>query len=74
MVKSHEAVRPTELNRVYPNWMAQESEKGTELKPVDRVNSTHTNTLPFRLLIDGLTVVMPCIFVGDLSVSIGIIK
>lgn len=32
MVNSHEAVRPTGLCRTYPNWLAQESARGTEFE------------------------------------------
>lgn len=68
MVNSHEAVRPTGLNRTYPNWIAQESARGTEFESMDGVNPDHTTILPFTRLMGGPMDYTPGIFEGDLSV------
>jgi hypothetical protein len=68
VVNSHEAVRPTGLNRTYPNWFAQESARGTELESFGGNNPDHTTILPFTRLMGGPMDYTPGIFQGDLSV------
>ena len=68
MVNSHEAVRPTGLNRTYPNWVAQESARGTEFESFNGINPDHTTILPFTRLMGGPMDYTPGIFQGDLSV------
>jgi hypothetical protein len=68
MVDSHEAVRPTGLNRTYPNWFAQESARGTEFESFGGNNPDHTTILPFTRLMGGPMDYTPGIFQGDLSV------
>lgn len=53
MVNSHEAVRPTGLHRTYPNWLAQESARGTEFEAMAGLPPEHTTILPFTRLIGG---------------------
>ena len=47
MVNSHESVRPTGLNRTYPNWIAAEAARGTEYDAFGGNNADHTTILPF---------------------------
>lgn len=68
MVNSHEAVRPTGLNRTYPNWIAQESARGTEFESFNGNHPDHTTILPFTRLMGGPMDYTPGIFEGDLSV------
>jgi len=68
MVDSHEAVRPTGLCRTYPNWIAQESARGTEFESFNGNNPDHTTILPFTRLMGGPMDYTPGIFQGDLSV------
>ncbi len=68
MVNSHEAVRPTGLCRTYPNWIAQESARGTEFESFKGNRPDHTTILPFTRLIGGPMDYTPGIFEGDLSV------
>jgi len=68
MVDSHEAVRPTGLYRTYPNWIAQESARGTEFESFNGNRPDHTTILPFTRLIGGPMDYTPGIFEGDLSV------
>lgn len=67
MVNSHEAVRPTGLCRTYPNWIAQESARGTEFESFNGNNPDHTTILPFTRLIGGPMDYTPGIFEGNLS-------
>lgn len=53
MVNSHEAVRPTGLCRTYPNWLAQESARGTEFESMGGNPVDHTTILPFTRLMGG---------------------
>jgi len=53
MVNSHEAVRPTGLHRTYPNWLAQESARGTEFEAMGGLPPEHTTILPFTRLMGG---------------------
>lgn len=68
MINSHEAVRPTGLCRTYPNWLAQESARGTEFESFNGNSPDHTTILPFTRLIGGPMDYTPGIFQGDLSV------
>lgn len=68
MVNSHEAVRPTGLHRTYPNWIAQESARGTEFESFNGNHPNHTTILPFTRLMGGPMDYTPGIFEGDLSV------
>lgn len=67
MVNSHEAVRPTGLCRTYPNWIAQESARGTEFESFNGNDPDHTTILPFTRLMGGPMDYTPGIFEGDLS-------
>ncbi len=67
MVNSHEAVRPTGLNRTYPNWIAQESARGTEFEAMGGLHPEHTTILPFTRLMGGPMDYTPGIFQTDLS-------
>ena len=67
MVDSHEAVRPTGLNRTYPNWIAQESARGTEFESMGGNSPDHTTILPFTRLIGGPMDFTPGIFQTDLT-------
>jgi hypothetical protein len=67
LVNSHEAVRPTGLNRTYPNWIAQESARGTEFEAMGGLNPEHTTILPFTRLMGGPMDYTPGIFQTDLS-------
>lgn len=53
MVNSHEAVRPTGISRTYPNWIAQESARGTEFESFNGNRPDHTTILPFTRLMGG---------------------
>lgn len=68
MVNSHEAVRPTGMCRTYPNWIAQESARGTEFESFNGNAPDHTTILPFTRLMGGPMDYTPGIFEGDLSV------
>ncbi len=67
MVNSHEAVRPTGMCRTYPNWIAQESARGTEFESFKGNRPDHTTILPFTRLMGGPMDYTPGIFEGDLS-------
>lgn len=68
MVNSHEAARPTGLHRTFPNWIAQESARGTEFESFNGNPPNHTTILPFTRLVGGPMDYTPGIFRGDLSV------
>ena len=68
MVNSHEAVRPTGMYRTYPNWIAQESARGTEFESFNGIRPDHQTILPFTRLKGGPMDYTPGIFEGDLSV------
>jgi hypothetical protein len=67
MVNSHEAVRPTGVNRTYPNWIAQESARGTEFEAMGGLPPEHTTILPFTRLMGGPMDYTPGIFQTDLA-------
>lgn len=68
MVDSHEAVRSTGVMRTWPNWVAQESARGTEFESFNGNRPDHTTILPFTRLMGGPMDYTPGIFEGDLSV------
>src|SRR5512147_902862 len=54
MVNSHESVRPTGIQRTYPNWIAAEAARGTEYESFEGGNNPeHTTILPFTRLMGG---------------------
>ncbi|MBC3539200.1 glycoside hydrolase family 97 protein [Rufibacter sediminis] len=67
MVNSHEAVRPTGLHRTYPNWIAQESARGTEFEAMGGLAPEHSTILPFTRMMGGPMDYTPGIFQTDLS-------
>lgn len=67
MVNSHEAVRPTGLHRTFPNWLAQESARGTEFEAMGGLAPDHATILPFTRLMGGPMDYTPGIFQTDLS-------
>ena len=67
MVNSHEAVRPTGLCRTYPNWIAQESARGTEFESFGGNAPDHTTILPFTRLMGGPMDFTPGLFEMDFS-------
>ena len=62
MVNAHEAVRPTGLNRTYPNLIGNESARGTEYESFGGNNPDHTTILPFTRLVGGPMDYTPGIF------------
>ncbi len=62
MINSHESVRPTGLQRTYPNWIAAEAARGTEYEAFGGNNPEHTTILPFTRLIGGPMDYTPGIF------------
>jgi glucan 1,4-alpha-glucosidase len=67
MINSHEAVRPTGLHRTFPNWIAQESARGTEFEAMAGLAPEHGTILPFTRLMGGPMDYTPGIFQTDLS-------
>lgn len=67
MVNSHEAVRPTGLCRTYPNWIAQESARGTEFESFGGNAVDHTTILPFTRLMGGPMDFTPGLFQLDFT-------
>lgn len=67
MVNSHESVRPTGLNRTYPNWIAAEAARGMEYAAFGGNNPDHTTILPFTRLMGGPMDFTPGIFQTELS-------
>lgn len=67
MINSHEAVRSTGLHRTYPNWIAQESARGTEFEAMAGLAPEHGTILPFTRLMGGPMDYTPGIFQTDLS-------
>ena len=67
MVNAHEAVRPTGLNRTYPNLIGNESARGTEFQAFGGSNPDHTTILPFTRLLGGPMDYTPGIFEMDVS-------
>ena len=67
MVNAHEATRPTGICRTWPNWIGNESARGTEYESFGGNPVNHTTILPFTRLIGGPMDYTPGIFVMDLS-------
>lgn len=67
MINSHEAARPTGLHRTFPNWLAQESARGTEFEAMGGLAPEHTTILPFTRMIGGPMDYTPGIFQTDFS-------
>jgi len=67
MVNAHEAVRPTGLNRTYPNLIGNESARGTEYESFGGNNPDHTTILPFTRLVGGPMDYTPGIFQTKIS-------
>ena len=67
MVNAHEATRPTGICRTYPNWIGNESARGTEFESFGGNPVNHTTILPFTRLIGGPMDYTPGIFEMDLS-------
>ena len=53
MVNAHEATRPTGIARTYPNWIGNESARGTEYEAFGGSRPDHTVVLPFTRLQGG---------------------
>ena len=63
MIDMHESVRPTGLNRTYPNWVANEAGRGNEWNAFsDGTNPDHETILPFTRMIGGPMDYTPGIF------------
>jgi len=63
MLDAHEPVRPTGLQRSYPNWMACESARGNEYNAFSKGNPpNHETILPFTRLMGGPMDYTPGIF------------
>ena len=63
MLDAHEPVRPTGLQRTYPNWMACEAARGNEFNAWSRGNPPeHETILPFTRLMGGPMDYTPGIF------------
>src|SRR5476651_114663 len=63
MLDAHEPVRPTGLQRTYPNWMACEAGRGNEYFAFSNGNNIdHETILPFTRLMGGPMDYTPGIF------------
>ena len=63
MIDIHEPVRPTGLQRTYPNWMASEAGRGNEYNAFSNGNAPeHETILPFTRLMGGPMDYTPGIF------------
>jgi hypothetical protein len=63
MVDMHESVRPTGLQRTYPNWLACEAARGNEFNAWSKGNlPEHETILPFTRLMGGPMDYTPGIF------------
>jgi alpha-glucosidase len=67
MVNAHEATRPTGICRTYPNWIGNESARGTEYQSFGGSKTTLVNMLPFTRLKGGPMDYTPGIFEMDLN-------
>ena len=67
MVNAHEATRPTGICRTYPNWIGNESARGTEFESFGGNAVNHTTILPFTRLIGGPMDYTPGLFEMDCS-------
>ena len=63
MINMHESVRPTGLNRTYPNWVANEASRGNEWNAFsDGSAPDHETILPFTRMVGGPMDYTPGIF------------
>ena len=63
MINMHEAVRPTGLQRTYPNWLANEAARGNEFNAWSSGNPPdHETILPFTRFLGGPMDYTPGIF------------
>lgn len=63
MIDVHEPMRPTGLQRTYPNWMASEAGRGNEYNAFSNGNAPeHETILPFTRLLGGPMDYTPGIF------------
>jgi hypothetical protein len=63
MLDAHEPMRPTGLQRTYPNWMACEAARGNEYNAFSNGNApSHETILPFTRLMGGPMDYTPGIF------------
>lgn len=63
MLDAHEPVRPTGLQRTYPNWMASEAGRGNEYNAFSKGNPPeHETIMPFTRLMGGPMDYTPGIF------------
>ena len=62
MVNAHEATRPTGICRTWPNWIGNESARGTEYESFHYNEPGHTTILPFTRLVGGPMDYTPGIF------------
>jgi glucan 1,4-alpha-glucosidase len=63
MVDMHEPVRPTGMNRTYPNWLSNEAARGNEFNAWSKGNPPeHETILPFTRLMGGPMDYTPGIF------------
>ncbi len=63
MINMHEAVRPTGLQRTYPNWLANEAARGNEFNAWSKGNPPdHETILPFTRFMGGPMDYTPGIF------------
>ncbi|MDR2804592.1 MAG: glycoside hydrolase family 97 catalytic domain-containing protein, partial [Dysgonamonadaceae bacterium] len=67
MVNAHEATRPTGVCRTYPNWIGNESARGTEYQAFGGSNPNHATILPFTRLLGGPMDYTPGIFEMDIA-------
>ena len=67
MVNSHESIRPTGLNRTFPNWIAAEAARGTEFEAFGDNNPDHQTILPFTRFMGGPMDYTPGIFQTQMS-------
>jgi alpha-glucosidase len=67
MVNAHEATRPTGICRTYPNWIGNESARGTEYQAFGGSHPNHVTILPFTRLKGGPMDYTPGIFEMDIE-------
>lgn len=67
MVNAHEATRPTGICRTWPNWIGNESARGTEYESFKSNAPGHTTILPFTRLVGGPMDYTPGIFETEIK-------
>ena len=67
MVNAHEATRPTGVCRTYPNWIGNESARGTEYQAFGGNKPNHVTVLSFTRLLGGPMDYTPGIFEMDIA-------